>query len=490
MPDEKKCPECGSAIPESGAADGLCPRCLLRAGEKKTETGGGVGKFDPPSPEKLAESFPQLEILELIGQGGMGAVYKARQPKLDRTVALKILAPQLVQDPAFAERFSREARTLAKLSHPHIVGIHDFGEADGLYYFVMEYVDGAALREVMQSGRLSAADALGLVPQLCDALQFAHEAGVVHRDIKPENILLDHAGNVKIADFGLAKLIAPDRLEGVSLTLSGTVMGTPAYMAPEQIEHPLEVDHRADIYAVGVVFYEMLTGELPLGRFDPPSSKVELDIRLDQVVLRALAKEPTRRYQRAREVTDDLNRIDMVETPPPSPAAPSGKRAVTITRPSIVSWIAAYSLLMAGLLPTLAGFASLWFLVGGRRGGFPIGPWIGFQGGTPHTGLVLMALLAPLCLGFALWHLIAGIGLLKLRNWGRFNAIFLAIIELPWVFFAPASALMLLLFPVTIISGLILFYLFRPVIARIFLLGLGPATVREEEVEAIERALV
>ena len=143
----------------------------------------------------------------------MGSVYKARQPRLDRTVALKILAPRLVQDPAFAERFSREARTLAKLSHPHIVAIHDFGEADGFYYFVMEYVDGAALREVMRASRLSAADALGLVPQLCDALQFAHDAGVVHRDIKPENILLDRDGNVKIADFGLAKLIAPGRAD-------------------------------------------------------------------------------------------------------------------------------------------------------------------------------------------------------------------------------------------------------------------------------------
>jgi serine/threonine protein kinase len=125
----------------------------------------------------------------------------------------------------------------------------------------------------MRTGHLSAADALGLVPQLCDALQFAHDAGVVHRDIKPENILLDHAGNVKIADFGLAKLIAPNRAEGVSLTNSGAVMGTPAYMAPEQIEHPLAVDHRADIYAVGVVFYELLTGELPLGRFAPPRAR-------------------------------------------------------------------------------------------------------------------------------------------------------------------------------------------------------------------------
>jgi len=321
MSDEKKCLECGSPVSESGPAGGLCPRCLMKAGQGPTQTGGGRGRFEPPAPEKLAESFPQLEVLELIGQGGMGAVYKARQPGLDRTVALKILAPQLVQDPAFAERFSREARTLAKLSHPHIVGIHDFGEADGLYYFVMEYVDGAALREVMRAGRLSAADALGLVPQLCDALQVAHDAGIVHRDIKPENILLDHAGNVKIADFGLAKLIAPDRADGVSLTISGAVMGTPAYMAPEQIERPLDVDHRADIYAVGVVFYELLTGELPLGRFVPPSRKVEVDVRVDEVVLKALEKEPRLRYQQASEVRTEVDNISSTAAAPGPPAA-------------------------------------------------------------------------------------------------------------------------------------------------------------------------
>jgi serine/threonine protein kinase len=293
----------------------------MKAGQGPTQTGGGVGHFDPPTPEKLADSFPQLEVLELIGQGGMGAVYRARQPTLDRTVALKILAPHLVQDPAFAERFSREARTLARLSHPHIVSIHDFGEADGLYYLVMEYVDGATLREVMRAGRLSAADALGLVPQLCDALQFAHETGIVHRDIKPENILLDHAGNVKIADFGLAKLIAPDRVDGVSLTISGAVLGTPVYMAPEQIEHPLDVDHRADIYAVGVVFYEMLTGELPLGRFVPPSRKVEVDVRVDEVVLKALEKEPRLRYQQASDVRTEIDNISSTAAAPSQSAA-------------------------------------------------------------------------------------------------------------------------------------------------------------------------
>jgi serine/threonine protein kinase len=486
MQNEKQCPECGSPLSASGPAGGLCPRCLIKqgmAGQGPTQTGGrGAGRFQPPALEELAGRFPQLEILELIGQGGMGAVYKARQPGLDRFVALKILSPELVRDATFAERFSREARTLAKLSHPHIVGIHDFGEVEGMYYLIMEYVDGATLREVMQSARLSTIDALGLVPQLCEALQFAHDAGIVHRDIKPENILIDHSGKVKIADFGLAKLIAAGRAEGVSLTGSGAVMGTPAYMAPEQIEHPLEVDHRADIYAVGVVFYEMLTGELPLGRFDPPSSKVKLDIRLDGVVLRALAKEPTRRYQFASEVTADLEEIDSCAAVPPPPAVKPGKRTITIKRPSIVSWIAAYSLLMTGLLTAMPLAAALFFLLGARN----TPPWIMPPGTSLHSGLLLLGIIGPIGMVLTLWHLVAGVGALKLRNWGRFNLILLAVVEIPLPLLAPLSWFFVLLLPVTIISGLILFYLFKPAVARMFELGPGEATLPAAEADAIE----
>jgi len=266
----------------------------------------------------LAKQFPQLEILELLGQGGMGAVYKARQKQLDRLVALKILPPQVAQTEAFAERFTREARSLARLNHPHIVMVHDFGHTeDGLYYFIMEFIDGTDLRHVIQAGELSAAESLAIVPQICEALQFAHEEGIVHRDVKPENILLDTKGRVKIADFGLAKLL--DRPASLyTLTGAGQRMGTPHYMAPEQIEHPGQVDHRADIYSLGVVFYEMLTGELPLGRFPLPSRKVHVDVRLDEVVLKTLEKEPERRYQHASEVKADVETIADGVAPPQS----------------------------------------------------------------------------------------------------------------------------------------------------------------------------
>ena len=185
----------------------------------------------PPPVAEISQLFPQLEILGFLGQGGMGAVYKARQPILDRLVALKILPPAAASASGFAERFNREARALARLNHPNIVAVYDFGKAGDLPYLLMEFVDGSNLREVERSGRLTPEQAVAIVPQICEALQFAHNEGVVHRDIKPENILLDKKGRVKIADFGIAKMIG---LPGGEPSLTGAqdVMGTPHYMAP------------------------------------------------------------------------------------------------------------------------------------------------------------------------------------------------------------------------------------------------------------------
>jgi serine/threonine protein kinase len=310
----------------------------------------------PPDIAELAAKFPQLEILELIGRGGMGAVYKARQRQLDRVVALKILPPGIGGDSAFAERFAREAKALAKLNHPGIVTLYEFGQVGSgtgvspvsiegnanqqhtgkmpvpLFYFLMEFVDGVNLRQLLTTGRISPREALAIVPQICDALQFAHDQGIIHRDIKPENILLDRRGRVKVADFGLAKLIGTetgragsplpdDGAHGVTrptdaLTESGKIMGTPNYMSPEQIQAPGEVDHRADIYALGVVFYQMLTGELPGKTIAPPSSKVRIDVRLDEIVLRALQKNPELRYQQVSEVKTCVETI--AATPPGS----------------------------------------------------------------------------------------------------------------------------------------------------------------------------
>ena len=303
---------------------GLCPECLMKAGfptgsqPAAAATGGG---FEPPPVAEIARLFPQLEILGFLGKGGMGAVYKARQPALDRLVAIKVLPPTVANDPGFAERFNREARALARLSHPNIVAVHDFGQAGPLHYLVMELVDGTNLRELERAGRLSPEQALAIVPQICAALEFAHGEGIVHRDIKPENLLIDKKGRLKITDFGIAKVLgaAPDK---ITLTGVKDVMGTPHYMAPEQIERPQTVDHRADIYSLGVVFYEMLTGELPLGKFEPPSQKVQMDVRLDEVVLRTLEKEPGRRYQRAGEIK---TRVETIASTPPSVPGSGGQ---------------------------------------------------------------------------------------------------------------------------------------------------------------------
>ena len=312
------CSKCGVFLTADAPA-GLCPKCLVQAGFESqpstpvnpkptapSPTGSG---FEPPSIEELSDKFPHLEILELLGKGGMGAVYKARQPRLDRLVAVKILPSAAAQDPGFTERFTREARAMAKLNHPNIVAIHDIGQAGELTYFVMEFVDGTNLRQAMRASQLQPQQALSVVSQICEALQFAHDEGVVHRDIKPENILLDKRGRVKIADFGLSKLIGDSDSPDFSLTGTHQVMGTIRYMAPEQMQGTKGVDHRADLYSLGVVFYEMLTGELPVGRFPLPSEKVRVDVRLDDVVVRTLEKEPDLRYQHASEIKQQVDMI-------------------------------------------------------------------------------------------------------------------------------------------------------------------------------------
>src|SRR6185369_13529797 len=179
------CPKCGAALP-SAATAGLCPRCLMAEAMAPTQ-----GDAEPAatgktlSPAELAPHFPQLEILEYLGRGGMGVVYKARQKSLNRFVALKLLAPERVTDAKFAERFAREAQALAALNHPHIVTVHDFGQAGGYYFLLMEFVNGVNLRQLLQAKKLTPEEALAVIPPLCDALQYAHEQGIVHRDIKP-----------------------------------------------------------------------------------------------------------------------------------------------------------------------------------------------------------------------------------------------------------------------------------------------------------------
>lgn len=295
----KTCPNCDTPIPPH-APGGLCPACVLREADAASPSAD-----DAPPPGEIAAAFPKLEILRLIGHGGMGFVYLARQPDLDRMVALKILSPALRRDPAFEERFAREARVLGKLRHPNIVTLYEHGESGGFFYLLMEYVDGVNLRQAMAAGRFTPEQALAIVPAICDALQSAHAQGVWHRDIKPENILLDRSGGVKIVDFGIARILG-DPVRDFTLTRTGGLLGSAPYMAPEQHEKPHQVDHRADIYSLGVVIYEMLTGELPLGRFPLPSQRAEVGKRIDEIVLQTLEKERELRQQGAEEVKTDV----------------------------------------------------------------------------------------------------------------------------------------------------------------------------------------
>lgn len=305
----RTCPRCGkNIIPDDFG--GSCPSCLLRPAESVEQK--VVSSAVLPS-EDLQPWFPGLEILGLLGAGGMGVVYKARQTKLNRFVALKALRCPPESHADFALRFEREAQMMARLNHPHIVTIYEYGEIDrsaagreSLFYFLMEYVDGSDLAQMIGTDQLSCEDVPGIVEQICLALEFAHGKGIAHRDLKPANLLVDSNGCLKVADFGLAKLLQGDDTLAMSLTVSGTAMGTPHYMAPEQWNPSATADHRSDIYSLGVVFYELLTKERPAGVFDPPSRKGRADPRIDGIVLKAMDRDPSRRYQRVAELREAL----------------------------------------------------------------------------------------------------------------------------------------------------------------------------------------
>ena len=283
--------------------------------------------WQPPTPEELQSRLTGYVIEAFLARGGMGAVYRGMQTSLERAVAIKILPPQLSEhDASFAQRFKQEARAMAQLNHPGIVKVFDFGEmSDGTLFFIMEFIDGTDVGQmVARQGRLSSAHALAVTAHVCDALQYAHELGIVHRDIKPANIMVGIDGQVKVADFGLAKSF---RSSHTSLTVTGHVMGTVHFVAPEALTLGSSVDHRADIYAMGVMLYQMLTGRLPQGIFEMPSLLVKgLDPRYDLIVASAMREDRNARYQSIREMRRALDGIitQPIYVPAkPTPASPA-----------------------------------------------------------------------------------------------------------------------------------------------------------------------
>ncbi|MDE3205414.1 MAG: Stk1 family PASTA domain-containing Ser/Thr kinase [Acidobacteriota bacterium] len=260
----------------------------------------------------------RYEMVRHIARGGMAQVYLARDQMLDRPVALKVLFPELSVDRSFVERFRREAKAAANLSHPNIVSIYDWGQGDSTYYIVMEYVNGPTLSSMLKQGALDPEQAAAIAASVAAALDFAHRSGVIHRDVKPGNVLIDDRAQVKVADFGIARAIGTSE----DLTQTGSVMGTATYFSPEQAQgYP--VDPRSDVYSLGVVLYEMVTGRPPFTGDNPVSIAYKhvkeppprpgtvapgVPAALEAIILKAMAKEPVDRYQSAEDMRADLTR--------------------------------------------------------------------------------------------------------------------------------------------------------------------------------------
>jgi serine/threonine-protein kinase len=320
-PARRAVPPAVEAAPSAGEAPASHSSVPVDVAFENTVASSSGEKAGDVTTVSAPPQVPGYELLELLGKGGMGEVWKARQISLNRVVALKVLPQKFARDAEFVRRFEKEATALAALSHPNIVQIIDRGKAGDHVFFTMELVPGINLRELMNNQKLTVRDALRIASQVARAIDYAHEKKVVHRDLKPENILVDARGHVKIADFGLAGMQGNEH--DISLTATAVAMGTINYMAPEQRRDAKRVDHRADLYSLGVVLYEMLTGELPIGRFKPPSQKVpELDPAVDEVVHQLLEADPDARPKRALETALVLEEL----TPPPTGATPPGTR--------------------------------------------------------------------------------------------------------------------------------------------------------------------
>ncbi len=279
----------------------------------------------------IGKTLGPYRILEQIGVGGMATVYKAYQPNMERYVAIKILPHYLSQDKEFAKRFQREAHAIARLEHPHILPIFDYGEADGITYIAMRYIEAGTLKQHLQKGLLPLDDIVRLIGQIGSALDYAHRQGVIHRDVKPGNVLIDNEGNTYLTDFGLARMLEASE----QLTASGVGLGTPAYMSPEQGQG-IKADHRSDIYSLGVMLFEMVTGRVPYEAETPMATVLKhindplplprtvnpnVSEPIERVILKALAKDPADRYQSAGEMLQALvkaaQETSAAETPPP-----------------------------------------------------------------------------------------------------------------------------------------------------------------------------
>jgi serine/threonine protein kinase len=303
--------------------------------------------FIAPEPADLAPLFPGYEIQSLIATGGMGAVYRAVQKSLDRTVALKILPMEFSKDAAFCAGFEAEAKAMARLNHPNLIGVYDFGEVNGMLFIIMEYVPGKSVYHSAYGKAIDPKEVIRLVTGICDGLAHAHENGIIHRDIKPSNILLDHNAQPKIGDFGLARPVERKVEEGEE------IFGTPHYTAPEVVNAPRSVDYRADIFSVGVLLHELLTSKLPANDPRPASTIVRCDSRFDAIIRRATQPLAAARYSSAAEISRDLQaiaasltqKVARVGAAAPRPPTPV-RRPVRVKKSSSSPMLGAFAVLV------------------------------------------------------------------------------------------------------------------------------------------------
>ncbi|MBZ5723418.1 MAG: protein kinase [Acidobacteriia bacterium] len=374
------CGKCGHSLPVPVDAETMVLSGMGGAAAAMAPASGpqmAAGLVTPPEDAPLppeaapAGALPpgssfgsRYRIEALLGQGGMGAVYKAHDSELGRTVALKLVRPDLARSMQTMQRFKQELLLASKVSHKNILRIHDLGDMNGVKFITMAFVEGPDLAALIeQEGRLSFDRALKFTRQLCAALEAAHNEGVVHRDLKPQNILIDRNDTVYISDFGLAKSLES---EATMMTRTGQIVGTPRYMSPEQVEAG-EVDHRADLYSLGLIMYEMFTADIPFrGESaiqlmyqrvmktprDPRAACPELPDYIAEIILKCLEKEPAKRYQSAREIAQDLDAHQAPAVARPEAASP----AIRLPRPARRWWLAGAALaLIAAIAFVLPG---------------------------------------------------------------------------------------------------------------------------------------
>ncbi len=342
------CLRCGSGLdilnsPTLGSAPTLTAHPAKPKPAPLSPATGGAGAPGGQQLESGSDFGPRYHIEGLLGRGGMGAVYKATDRELNRTVALKLVRADLTSDPSVMQRFKQELLLASRVSHRHILRIHDLGDVDGVKFISMAYVEGEDLFHLLKrSGKLPVEQAVQIAHQLGEALEAAHREGVVHRDLKPQNVLIDRTGNAFISDFGLAKSLEST---DPGMTHTGQVLGTPRYMSPEQVQG-VPADHRADLYALGLIFYEMLTGDNPFGGEsvlqmmykrikepprDPREINPQIPAYLAKIVMRCLEQAPAGRYQTAGEFLADLDAQNATILPRP--------RAGTLQIPAHRAWI-------------------------------------------------------------------------------------------------------------------------------------------------------